>query len=78
MPQPTRSVPADLYPTTRRYPRTTAEAFRGPDYACAVERPEAASPRRLLSDLSTAVGMVAVCAIPFWAGSLARWIGGAQ
>lgn len=25
--------------TTRSYPRTLAEAFRGPDYACAVERP---------------------------------------
>ena len=24
---------------TRTYPRTTAEAFKGLDYACAVERP---------------------------------------
>lgn len=23
----------------RRYPRTTAEAFKGPDYASAIERP---------------------------------------
>lgn len=27
-------------PTVRRYPRTTAEAFGGTEYACAVERPE--------------------------------------
>lgn len=25
--------------TTRRYPRTSAEAFRGLDYSCAIERP---------------------------------------
>lgn len=24
--------------TPRRYPRTLADAFKGPDYACAVER----------------------------------------
>lgn len=24
--------------STRRYPRTMREAFKGPDYACAVER----------------------------------------
>ena len=27
----------------RRFPRTLAEAFRGPEYACAIERP---APRR--------------------------------
>lgn len=28
-----------MNPTTRRHPRGLTEAFKGPDYACAVERP---------------------------------------
>lgn len=27
------------YDTTKRYPRTLGEAFKGTDYACALERP---------------------------------------
>lgn len=33
--------------STRRYPRTTAEAFKGIDYSCAVERPAPRYPRSL-------------------------------
>lgn len=32
---------------TRRFPRTTAEAFKGTDYACALERPAPRYPRTL-------------------------------
>lgn len=32
---------------TRRFPRTTAEAFKGTEYACALERPAPRYPRAL-------------------------------
>jgi hypothetical protein len=32
-------MPDDNNPTTRRYPRTTGEAFRGANYADPIERP---------------------------------------
>jgi hypothetical protein len=31
---------AHLMETTRRYPRTVAEAFKGPEYSDPIERPE--------------------------------------
>ena len=30
--------------TTRRYPRSMAEAFKGPAYSCAIERPRKSRP----------------------------------
>lgn len=33
--------------TTRRYPRTVADAFKGPEYAAAIERPAPRYPRSL-------------------------------
>jgi hypothetical protein len=33
---------------TRTFPRTTAEAFKGVDYACALERPDNRSERTIV------------------------------
>jgi hypothetical protein len=56
--------------TTRRYPRTSAEAFRGLDYACAIERPARMADRMAglavkalaLAALAVAVLLLAGCA----------------
>lgn len=45
--------------TTRRYPRTALDAFRGPDYACAVERP-LDKPDRIVAWGCAAVALVLV------------------
>lgn len=43
---------------TRRYPRTAAEAFKGVDYACPIERPaHAPYPRALW--IALVIGLVA-------------------
>lgn len=48
--------------TTRTYPRTLAQAFRGPDYAAAIERPARAPYPRLLW-----VTLAAGFAVALWA-----------
>lgn len=43
--------------STRRYPRSLAEAFKGPGYACAVERPMD-KPDRIVFKASLAIAAV--------------------
>lgn len=50
--------------TTRRYPRTLGEAFKGADYACAIER----TPRR--RNLFPALAIILTCV--FLVGIAAR------
>lgn len=52
--------------TTRRYPRTSSEAFKGPDYASAIERPA----RGYGAAWWLALALCAVAGLALVAGSL--------
>lgn len=62
--------------TTRRYPRTLAEAFPS-DRAPAIERPAPGQWREVAVEAALWAGMAVVFTAPFWWHLVARRIGGA-
>ena len=52
---------------TRKYPRTLAEAFpHGPEYGCALERPETAGEKMAGVVLAIMIGIGLACALVNW------------